>query len=189
MLKNGVSESLRLDLERYPDEMDGIFYGIDFSGIKIDDETIAILKDNFRKMVLSSDGSTVQRLQPMVLKTVWESQGIDKSMPSIYEMICWIVSINEEEGVDSITFDEFIDSCVYFFSTRHTEQGLRRIFQLFDADNSNHIQYEEFKDQLKYVGIQMEEEQARYFFKCASGPSPDIDFEDFMQVMKKEYEF
>lgn len=169
--------------------MDGLFFGIQYSGIQFDDATLEALRENFGKMLQSSDGSSVQRLEPKVLRESWKAQGIDKTMPSLYEMICWIYDANCKEGVESITFDEFLEQCIYYFSNRHSEEGLRRIFQLFDADNSDHLHYEEFKELLQNAGIKMSEEKMLLFFRSASGSSPDIDFEDFMQVMKKEYEF
>lgn len=128
-------------------------------------------------------------LEPKVVKLTWERLGIDEEMPSLYEMICWIVDINCFEGVEAINFTEFIEQCVYFFSNRNSIIGLKRIFQLFDADGSGHLHFDEFQEILEKGGINLPTEKAMYFFKSASGDSPDIDFEDFVQVMRREYDF
>ena len=83
-------------------------------------------------------------MEPRIVKQTWEKLGIDKEMPSLYDMICWIVDINCFEGVEAIDFEEFIDQCVYFFSNRTSIIGLRRIFRLFDADDSGCLNFQEF---------------------------------------------
>ena len=140
-------------------------------------------------MVSKNYDTTQEMLEPRILKQTWEKMGIDKEMPSMYDMICWIVDINCFEGVEAIDFDEFIDQCVYFFSNRNSIIGLRRIFRLFDADDSGCLHFAEFEKILAKSGVVIPYEQALYLFKSASGDSPDIDFEEFCQIMRQEYKF
>lgn len=58
LLKKGHADTLRIDIDRYPDEMDGNFFGIHFAGILIDDDTLNALRESFGKMVQNSDGTS-----------------------------------------------------------------------------------------------------------------------------------
>ena len=109
MVNEGCAETLRIDIDRYPDEMDGNFFGINFAGVLIDDGTLDALRDSFGKMIQNADGSNPDMLEPMVLKATWEKLGIQEEMPSLYDMICWVVDINCFEGVEAISFTEFIE--------------------------------------------------------------------------------
>ena len=63
--------------------------------------------------------------------------GIDKEMPSIYSMVCWMEQVNREARVESISFQEFMEQALFYFGQRHTEVGARAIFQLFDRAQSD----------------------------------------------------
>jgi Ca2+-binding EF-hand superfamily protein len=58
--------------------------------------------------------------------------GLEKKHPSIYSMIVWMVEVNEEAGIEGLTFDDFLNQSTFFFSQRHHDEGLRFIFELYD---------------------------------------------------------
>lgn len=62
------------------------------------------------------------------MKKSFESSGLDKSDPAMYSMICWIYEANEFSGTSTMTFDEFLQYAVFFFSQRDTDEGLKYIF-------------------------------------------------------------
>lgn len=66
-----------------------------------------------------------------ILKT-FKKNGIDKDKPSLYSMMKWIADANEFSGTEGMTFEEVINYSAYFFSQRHSEEGLKYVFELFD---------------------------------------------------------
>ena len=101
-------------------------------------------------------------------------------------MICWMIEVNEEAGIEGLTFDDFLNQSTYFFSQRHHNEGLRFIFELYDQEKKGALDYQEFKKVCNDLGIFLEEEVMRQFFQRASGDSIVIDFEDFAHIMRRD---
>ena len=94
--------------------MQGNFYGNEFTGVEIDENTIDLLKQSFltyatisnqrynnkQKMGdfinVAKDDQTLKEglLDPKVMECEYLKLGIDKSSPSLYSMITWIVKEN-----------------------------------------------------------------------------------------------
>lgn len=66
------------------------------------------------------------------MKEQYEEHGLDESYKSMYHMVCWIVKDTQELGIETITFDEFLQYALCFFSQRDEETGLNYIFELYD---------------------------------------------------------
>ena len=68
---------------------------------------------------------------PSLIKEQFEKIGIDKEMPSIHKMICWVDIITTERKIESVTFEYFMELVQTFYGQKYTETGARNIFQLF----------------------------------------------------------
>ena len=78
-------------------------------------------------------------MKPQEMKREYLKHGIDKSDPGMYAMICWITDANEYSGTEGMTFEEFVNYAVFFFSQRSHEEGLKNIFELFDPDRKGYL--------------------------------------------------
>ena len=54
-------------------------------------------------------------------------------------MLCWITDANNFSGTVTMTFDEFIEYSMYFFSQKSEVEGLKYIFQLIDTEQTGQI--------------------------------------------------
>ena len=106
-------------------------FRMEFSDVKINDETVSALKDLFVKLLPhDSPGEFHENLDPLFMRAQFEKLGMDKDNPSIYNMICWMDNAyrNSIENGKGISFNEFLEQAVFFFSQRHHEEGLRYIY-------------------------------------------------------------
>ena len=59
----------------------------------------------------------------------------------MYAMICFIAKDSREAGYELLTFDEFIQWALCFFSQRSHDIGLKYIFELFDTDRQGYLTF------------------------------------------------
>lgn len=74
------------------------------------------MEENFRVLFSQSKACSDRMLKPKLLLEEWQHAGLQESMPSLFDMIKWIVDINVSTGEKGISFDEFMHQCVFFFS-------------------------------------------------------------------------
>ena len=143
-----------------PDMMDGEFYGPQFSVAELDQETYHQLEDFFNKLLPDdAPGDHGEKMRPSYMKNYFEKSGFDKENPSMYAMICWMTKeASIPPIVDGITFDQFISQAIYFFNQRHSQQGLKYIFELFDTKQDGFLDHDEFMELLEQCEIHMSEE-------------------------------
>ena len=122
-----------------PNQVDFTF-DVKFSGIEIDKQTLAELHDLFDKF--QSDNSVI--LKPSHMKKEYEKHKLYEHSPSMYSMISWITDANEFSGTEGMTFDEFVQYAVFFFSQRYHEEGLKYIFELLDTQQKGYLTKAEF---------------------------------------------
>ena len=94
-----------------PKQMNGNYYGLEFSGIEIDTMTLDTLRDNFIKFLPEdAPGEQSDRLEPSYMKMQYEKLGLNRQNPSMYNMICWMTeSYNQSENSgEGLSFDDFI---------------------------------------------------------------------------------
>ena len=120
--------------------VDHRFKGHQHSAIAFDDETVEHLRTCFVKF-LPQDRNKIQaeKLNPTFMQYQFEKNGMDKSDPSMYAMVCWMTEVNKDKGSEGITFEEFINNCAFFFTQRHHDEGLRYIFELYDTEKKGKI--------------------------------------------------
>ena len=110
-------------------------FEIKYSGIELSKETLHFLEDCFEKY--SSVNTTI--IYPNDMLNTFKKHGIDKTNPSIYSMMKWISDANTFSGTDGMTFDEVIQYAAFFFSQRHSEEGLKYVFELFDPERKGFL--------------------------------------------------
>ena len=171
-----------------PKQMNGNYYGLEFSGIEIDTMTLDTLRDNFIKFLPDdAPGEQGDRLDPQYMQLQYEKLGLNRQNPSMYSMICWMTKnyTESENSGGGLSFEDFIQQAVFFFSQRHNEVGLRYIFQLFDKDNKG-ITIDQFEEICESLDIYLSKQNLHQFFLRGSKDGKVINFHDFANVMRKE---
>ena len=88
----------------------GNFYGRSFSGIDFDSMTLEDLHGSFEKFLpIDSPGKNGELLSPKYMQQQFLKAGLETKHPSIYSMICWMIEVNEEAGIEGLTFDDFLN--------------------------------------------------------------------------------
>lgn len=142
------------------------------------------LRDAFDKF----DEKNTGVWDPRDLKREFKKFGYDKSNPPLYSMICWIADANNFSGTVTMTFDEFIEYSMYFFSQKSEIEGLKYIFQLFDTDNTGQIDMVQFDRACVKCGITLRKETINEIFMKASKDGKYIKFSEFVFFMRKPVE-
>ena len=98
-------------------------------------------------------------------------------------MICWMTKINEEAGVEGMSFDDFMQQAAFFYSQRSKEEGLKYIFQLFDRDKKGYLTRAEFLETYQNIGTDLSAEHLMELFNFATKNRDRLDFHEFSQIM------
>lgn len=80
------------------------------------------------------------QVNPRELKIYFKQNLYHEKFPSLYDMVCWITDACEAKGQPDVTFEEFMDAAVFFFSQRSHQEGLQYIFGLLDKDQKGYIE-------------------------------------------------
>lgn len=126
-----------------------INFDLKFAGIELDPEIIRQIRESFEKF----QSDPLKPFEPVEMKKSMKQYGYDKEYPAMYSMISWITDQQNFVGLKGMTFDEFLQSAIYFFAQRDQDEGLKYIFQLFDRDNSGYLTKEEFQEACADVGF------------------------------------
>lgn len=102
-------------------------------------------------------------------------------------MVCWMTKnyLEGENDGKGLSFEDFIQQAIFFFSQRHHEVGLRYIFQLFDKDNKG-ITIDQFEEMCESLDFYLSKKQLNQFFLRGSKDGKVINFQDFAAIMRKE---
>ena len=85
-----------------------------------------------------------------------------------------------------MTYEEFVQYAIFFFTQRYHEEGLKYIFQILDTDGNGSLDRQEFDDACIRGGINLFKEQIDEIFTKASSDGKVIKFSDFCFFMRKE---
>ena len=164
-----------------PNQVDFTF-DVKFSGIEIDKKTLDELHDLFEKF--QSDNSVI--LKPSQMKREYEKHKMYETTPSMYSMISWITDANEFSGTEGMTFGEFIQYAVFFFSQRQHEEGLKYIFEIMDTQQKGYLTKNEFDYACQQCDIQISREKLDEIFTKSSSNGEILRFSDFAFFMREE---
>ena len=121
-----------------------------------------------------------------------QSLGFETKNPIIYNIIAEMdTGMNE-----GITFDDFLNVLAAKLGDRQSQEGIGRIFELFDCDksvlfiinelNQKTIDINDLKKITKEIGESMSPEELKELLSRAASNGTEITFEDFYQIMTKK---
>ncbi len=132
------------------------------------------------------DTNSTGRINPTELKQAMQSLGFDTRNPTIYDMICEL-DTPEAQRKGGIDIDQFVDAINSKLGDKESEQGVRRIFQLFVSDpDSTSITANDLKRIAKELGENMSKDEIDDMLKRASSSGHDLTFEEFYAIMTKK---
>lgn len=109
--------------------------------------------------------------------------GLDQKNPALYSMISWITDANMFSGTAGMTFDEFITYCIYFFTRRSHEEGIKYMFQLFDPDQKGFLTRKEFDSVANNSGLPLDAGIIDEIFQKATRDGQRLYFSEFAFFM------
>ncbi len=131
--------------------------------------------------LFDTDGSGT--IDPKELKAAMESLGFENKNPTIYQMIA---DLDIPGSAGGINFDQFLDAITTRLGNRETKEGIYRIFQLFDDDNSISINITNLRRVSKELGETMGMEELKEMLERAASNGEEISFDDFYFIMTKK---
>lgn len=131
------------------------------------------------------DTNNTGKINPKELIDSLKSLEFDKKNPDIFEIIC---SLDTPEALrkGGITFEEFIQAMDKSFGDKESEEGIRRIFNLFKDDpNSNVITLNAMKKISRELGENLSDEELNdMLIRSSKNGKPELTFEEFYEIMK-----
>mmetsp|Transcript_7044 Transcript_7044/g.5008 ORF Transcript_7044/g.5008 Transcript_7044/m.5008 type:complete len:173 (+) Transcript_7044:31-549(+) len=131
--------------------------------------------------LFDTDNSGV--IDPKELKAAMKSLGFEQKNPTIYGMIS---DLDTPENSAGINFDHFLDAITDKLGNKETRQGISRIFELFDDDNSKTINIHNIRRVAKELGETMSADELKEMLERAASNGDEITFEDFYFIMTKK---
>ncbi len=136
--------------------------------------------EEIREAFSMFDTQGTGQIDPKELKSAMKSLGFDVKSPTVYEMIEELESNGNE-----VDFEEFLDAISSKLGNRETEEGINRIFDLFDDDKSGTINLDNIKRVAKELGETMSLDELKEMLARASSNGEEITREDFYNIMTK----
>ncbi|EKX73281.1 centrin, putative [Theileria equi strain WA] len=148
----------------------------EYSGLT--DDEIYEIQEAFN--LFDTEGSGT--IDPKEIKCAMQSLGIDKKNPLVYQ----IVADMEKMGSSAISFNDFLESITLKLGNRESKEGIRRIFNLFDEDNTGTITFRNLKKVAIELGENLTDEELRDMINRAdSNGDGQLSFDDFYAIMAK----
>jgi Ca2+-binding EF-hand superfamily protein len=127
------------------------------------------------------DTDNTGTIDPKELKAAMQSLGFESKNPTIYQMIADL----ENEG-SQIDFDTFLRAITDKLGDKETRGGIKKIFELFDDDNSGTINLNNLKRVAKELGETMTGDELKEMLERAAADGTEISFDDFYNIMTKK---
>mmetsp|Transcript_25647 Transcript_25647/g.59272 ORF Transcript_25647/g.59272 Transcript_25647/m.59272 type:complete len:176 (-) Transcript_25647:91-618(-) len=132
--------------------------------------------------LFDTDGSGM--IDPRELKAAMQSLGFETKNPTIFNMIA---DLDQDGSGTNIDFEEFLDAITKKLGDKESKDGIFKIFDLFDDDNTKTISLKNLKRVAKELGETMSEEELREMIERAdSDGDGQITREDFYNIMTKK---
>ena len=113
----------------------------------------------------------------------FRKMGLDEKNPALYSMICWINDANMFSGTTGMTFDEFITYCIYFFTRRQHEEGIKYMFQMFDPEGKGFLTKKDFDGVANLEGLPLDANVIEEIFVKATRDGQRLYFSEFAFFM------
>ena len=131
--------------------------------------------------LFDTDGSGT--IDPKELKEAMKTLGFEAKNQSIYQMISDI----DKDGSGSIDFEEFLDMMTAKISDTDSKEDIRKVFNLFDDDNTGKISLKNLKRVAKELGENMtDDELVEMIQRADKDKDGEINFEEFYDIMTKK---
>lgn len=131
------------------------------------------------------DTNGTGRIDPKELKAAMQSLGFDSKNPTIFQLIAEL-DTPEAAKKGGIEFETFLEAINNKLGDKETEDGLRRIFNLFVDDISDTINLSSLKKIAKELGEQMSHEDLQDMLSRASSNGTELTFSEFYDIMTKK---
>ena len=87
---------------------------------------------------------------------------------------------------DKLSFEQFMQLAIAFYSDRYNREGVKKIFLLFDEDGHGYISRDGLRKFASELEIFLSKEELDDIFMKASSDGKVISYEDFEFFMRKE---
>ncbi|KAL4493467.1 hypothetical protein ABPG72_007475 [Tetrahymena utriculariae] len=121
------------------------------------------------------------KIDPRELKAAMQSLGFENKNPTIYGMIADLESTGTE-----IDFEDFLDAITSKLGDKESREGISKIFELFDDDQTKSITLKNLMRVAKELGETMTQEELAEMLERAASNSREITPEDFYNIMVKK---
>jgi centrin-1 len=131
------------------------------------------------------DTNGTGKIDPKELKAAMQSLGFDSKNPTIFHLISELDTpeASKRGGVD---FETFLQAINDKLGDKESEEGLRRIFNLFVDDNQDTITLSSLKKIAKELGENMSHEDLQDMLARASSNGTELTFQEFYDIMTKK---
>ena len=132
------------------------------------------------------DTNGTGRIDPKELKAAMQSLGFDTKNPTIFQLIA---DLDTPEAAKKwgIEFESFVEAINNKLGDKETQDGIRRIFDLFvDDPQSETITLSSLRRSARELGEQMSNEELKDMLERASSNGTELTFEEFYDIMTKK---
>lgn len=122
-------------------------------------------------------------VSPRDLREAMSALGYELKNQTIFQMIANL----EKDEVTQLDFQEFLNIMTARINEKESKEDIRKVFRLFDEDNSGYITSQNLKKIAKDLGETMEDIEIREMIERADTDGDGrVTFEDFYSIMTKK---
>jgi Ca2+-binding EF-hand superfamily protein len=143
---------------------------------KRDQPEIEEIKKGFEMFDIDNTG----KISPFELKETMDAMNMKDKNPVIYSLISSLCTDEYKEG---ITSDDFIAYITEKMSEDTSEEGIRRIFDIFTEPNSETISLSNFVQAAKELREDVTEKELKDLLEKAKASGNELTFEEFYNIM------
>ena len=156
----------------------GDFDPEDYSRPGLTEEEILEIKDAFDLFDVGKTG----KIETRDLKQAMENQGFQYKSPTIFKMVCEL----DVEGRNRVDFDEFLDMMTENVVEESSKDEVRKVFNLFDVDQTGFIELKNLKKIAKELGENLKEEDIiELITKSDADGDGKVSFQEFYDIMSR----
>ena len=123
----------------------------------------------------------------MEISKVLEELGLDKRNTYVLNIVTALRETNK-----NLTFEEFVDVVCTYTGEVRTKDGIRRVFNLYDKEQTGVIEFEQLKKIARSLGENLTDNDLldlmhAVFIKHETTSNESISFEEFYTVISAYY--